>query len=215
MPMLRGAGPLADDFHLMSHDSVSGEPWLTGRVAGLGLAGALLGELAVDHRIDLSGGTVVVVDRRPPRDALTGRMLGMLQSERHPMRDWLAFFGRTAAEDVATRLAHLGVLTRRTSRRPWRDSRWVPIHPNSAALPAATLCTRLIRGEPLGEHNAILAGLTTATGLDQRVFWEVRTVSASARHDVGAAVDGLDPFLRTLISHIEAAVGGVIASHRA
>jgi hypothetical protein len=184
MPVLRGPGPLADDFYLMSHDSLSGEPFLTDRVTGIGLAGALLGELAAQRRIDLSDDTVVVVDRRPPPDALTARMLILLKNERHPVRDWLAFFGRTAVDDVAARLVHLGVLARRPSRIPWRGNRWAPIHPNSAALPAATLCTRLIRGESLNEHHTMLAGLTAATGLDERVFWEVRTVAPDALRDV-------------------------------
>lgn len=215
MPVLRGPGPLADDFYLMCHENLTGEPLLTDRVTGIGLAGALLGELAAHRRIDLAGDTVVVVDRRPPPDPLSGRMLGLLRDERHPVRDWLAFFGRTAVDDVAARLVHLGVLVRRPSRIPWRGNRWAPVHPNSAALPAATLCTRLIRGEPLNEHNTMLAGLSLATGLDERVFWEVRTVTPFARRDLDTAIWALNHCQRALISHTEAAVGGVVASHRA
>ncbi|HEV2636805.1 MAG TPA: GPP34 family phosphoprotein [Actinocrinis sp.] len=215
MPALRGPGLLADDFYLLSHDSVTGEPLLTERVSGLGLAGALLAELAAHHRIDLAGGVVVVIDRSPPPDALARRMLGLVQSEHHLLRDWLEFFARTAVDDVAARLAHLGVLGRRRSRRPWRESRWVPIHANSAALPAATLCTKLIRGEHLGAHDAVLAGLTTATGLDQQVLWEVRTVAPSARHNLDTAVGKLDRCTRTILSQTEAAVGATISSHRA
>lgn len=215
MPVLRGPGLLADDFYLMSHDSMSGEPLLTERVAGLGLAAALLAELAVHRRIDLAGDSVVVIDRSPPPDALTRRMLGVIQAERHAVRDWLAFFGRTAVDDVAARLVHLGHLGRRGSRIPWRTTRWAPLHPNSAALPGATLCTKLIRGEPLGEHDTILAGLTAVTGLDEQLLWEVRTVAPLARRDLETRLFMLDSCLRAILSTTEAAVGTVIASHRA
>lgn len=215
MPMLRGTALLADDFYLMSHDSVSGEPYLTGRVAGLGLAAALLGELALTRKIDLHGDAVVVVDRDPPADALTHRVQEYLLGEQHPMRDWLAFFGQTAVDDVAARLVHLGVLARERSRRPWREGRWVPISGNVAAMPAATLCTRLIRGEPLSEHATMLAGLAMATGLDHRVLWEVRDAAPSALAELDAALASLDRPLRELIGHTEATVGSIIASHRA
>ena len=215
MPSLRGMALLADDFYLMSHDSVSGEPYLTDRVTGIGLAGALLGELALDRKIDLHGEAVVVVDREPPADALTHRVLEYLLSEQHPMRDWLAFFGQSAVDDVAARLVHLGVLARQRSRRPWRDGRWVPISGNVAALPAATLCTRLIRGEPLTEQATVLAGLALATGLDHRVLWEVRDAAPFALTELDTALAELDRPLRELIGHTEAMVGSIIASHRA
>jgi len=214
MPLLRGKSLLADDFYLMSHDSVSGEPYLSARLAGLGLAGALLGELALDRKIDLHDESVVVIDREPAADALTHRVQDYLMREQHPLRDWLAFFGQSAVDEVAARLVHLGVLARERSRRPWREGRWVPVSGNIAAMPAATLCTGLIRGEPLSEHSTMLAGLAMATGLDQRVLWEVRDAAPSAITELETSLASLDRPLRELISHTEATVGSVIAAHR-
>ena len=89
-----GTGRLADDFFLMAHEESTGKPRLAERIAGLGLAAALLGELALADRVELREGTVAVLDSSPREDALSCRVLEFLKQEQHPTRTWLAFFGR-------------------------------------------------------------------------------------------------------------------------
>src|SRR5258708_7241504 len=102
-PGLTGPGLVADDLYLMAHHEVTGKPLLQPRAAGLGLAGALLAELALAGVIGLWQGQVALVDAARPADGLARDVLDVLvrEAEPHPVRDWLAFLGRTAAGGVA------------------------------------------------------------------------------------------------------------------
>lgn len=209
-----GTDRLADEFFLMSHDESTGKPRLAERIAGLGLAGALLGELVVEARIELRQGTVTVLDSSPCDDALAGRVLEFLKQEEHPTRTWLAFFAQSAHDEVGWRLTSAGLLVREGKKRPWQHGRWVPVSPSVAARPTALLCTQLIRGQDLDERSAVLLGLLRATGLDQPVLWEVRHTAPEALRRVGEALSALGPSLAELVTQTEAAVGSAIASHR-
>src|SRR5258708_38836514 len=98
-PGLTGTGLVADDLYLMAHHEVTGKPLLQPRAAGLGLAGALLAELALAGVIGLWQGQVALVDAARPADGLARDVLGVLgrEAEPHPVRGWLAFPGRTPA----------------------------------------------------------------------------------------------------------------------
>lgn len=209
-------GRLADDFFLMAHEESSGKLLLAERIAGLGLAAALLGELALDECIELREGAVAVLDSSPRDDALSGRVLEFLKQEQHPTRTWLAFFGQSAHTEVARRMAADGLLVRESRKRPWQDSRWLPVSPAVAVRPTALLCTQLIRGHGLERRDLVLLGLLRATGLDQPVLWEVRQSSPDALRRAGAQVGSgsLGASLTELIIQTEAAVGSAIATHR-
>ena len=211
-------GRLADEFFVMAHDDESGRTVLPERITGLGLAAALLGELALEERIELRAGLLEVPPGAalPPSaaDALTGRMLQYLVAEQHPVRTWLAFFARTARDDVAGRLAAVGVVARKPRRRPWQPDGWVPTSPDAAALPAARLVTQLMRGRPLSEKQTALIGLLRATGLDEVILWEVRESAPETARRLAEEIAALKPSLTELISQTEAAVGAAIASHR-
>jgi Golgi phosphoprotein 3 (GPP34) len=211
-------GRLADEFFLMAHDDESGRTRLPERITGLGLAAALLGELALDERIELRAGLLDVPPRGAglpaPADDLTARVLQYLVAEQHPVRTWLAFFARTARDDVAGRLAAAGVVARKPRRRPWQPDGWVPTSPNTGTLPAARLVTQLIRGRPLSEQQTVLVGLLLATGLDELILWEVRESAPDTARHLAEEVAALKPSLTELISQTEAAVGAAIASHR-
>jgi hypothetical protein len=212
-PPLRPAGTLADDFYLVAHNEV-GESRLPPRVNGLALAGALLCELALHKSIDVREGWVVVIEPRSLDNPLADRILGQLGQETRPVRDWLAFFAQSAQDNIAGRMVAGGLLTRSPSRLPWRGDRWMPVSRNVAKVPAAVLCTKLIRREPLTADNAVLGGLTLATGLDQHVLWEVRDGTPKALQDLDRAMAALPLPLRELLGQIEAAVGAAIASPR-
>jgi hypothetical protein len=198
----------------MAHEESSGKPRLAERIAGLGLAAALLGELALAERIELREGTVAVLDSGPRDDVLSGRVLEFLKQEQHPTRTWLAFFGQSAHTEVGRRLAADGLLVREARKRPWQDGRWVPVSTAVAVRPTALLCTQLIRGHGLDRRDLVLLGLLRATGLDQPVLWEVRQSSPDALRAAAAQFGSLGASLTELITQTEAAVGSAIATHR-
>lgn len=207
-------GRLADDLFLMAHEHPGGKLRLPERLAGLGLAAALLGELALAARVELRDGTVSVLDSAACEDALSGRVLEFLKQEQHPTRTWLAFFGQSALTEVGGRMVADGLLLREARKRPWQPGRWAPTSPDIAVRPTALLCTQLIRGQELDQRDLVLVGLLRATGLDQPVLWEVRQSAPGAVRRAVRALDSLAASLAELITHTEAAIGGAIATHR-
>jgi hypothetical protein len=211
----------------MAHEESSGKPRLAERIAGLGLAAALLGELALAERIELREGTVAVLDSGPRDDVLSGRVLEFLKQEQHPTRTWLAFFGQSAHTEVGRRLGAApppgggggpappdGLLVREARKRPWQGGRWLPVSTQVAVRPTALLCTQLIRGHHLGPPDLVLLGLLRATGLDQPVLWEVRQSAPDALRWAATLRGSLSASLTELITQTEAAVGSAIATHR-
>lgn len=215
MVLTNGTGRLADDFWLMAHDELTGRARVAQRILGLGVAGALLGELAMSERVGVRDGCVVVLDSRAPGDAVAGVVLGYLAAEgrARPVRDWLVFLGESAAERVGARLSGAGLLVAHPSRVPLRADRLVPADTQSAVMPLVNLCTKAMRGRPVDASGAMLAGLAQATGLDHPGLWEVRNTPRAARF-LSETLAVLSPAsLRELIRHTEAAVAGAITSH--
>ena len=209
---LSGTGRVADDLYLVGHHEISGKPHVQPRALGLGLAGGLLAELMLAGHIGLWRDQIVVARHVASGDELTGHLLGLLASERErrPIRDWLVFLGRTAAGDVAHRLAGAGYLT--VTHRRWRGRRWVPADPDSAFAPILRVTATMDRSQPLTAHNAVLAGLVTACGLEFRLppYTPPRTDRTTKE-----AVAQLHPALRELIGHTQSAVDAALLAHRA
>lgn len=208
---------LADEYWLLAHDETSGQPRLSERITGLGLAGALLGELALLGKIDIGADEALLVDdRRTPDDPLQHALLDQIRRENPlPVRDWLVYVGQDAADRVADRLAHAGLVTRYDSRLPWRGQRWVPADVNTAGAPGALLVSALMRDTELTTRAALLGGLCLATGLDRTALWEVRASFPGQITRLRSALDALPEPLPALLSHTGAAVGHIVASHRA
>jgi hypothetical protein len=213
MARLTGTGRLADDLYLMAHHEVSGKPLLQPRAVGLGLAGALLAELMLSGRIRIGPGRVAVADPTPPEDALAGSVLDLVlgESEQHDLGTWLLFLARTAAADVAQRLARSGYLSRASARRGWRGARWVPVDAECAFVPVARVKSALDPSRALNVHGAALAGLAGACGLGSRL---ALYLPPKADRALGEAVRRLDPGLRELIARTQAAVDSALLSHR-
>lgn len=164
---------LADEFFLVAHDEVSGRSRLGPGVTGLGLAGALLGELLLTGRLDVDHGELTVIDPRPPDDLLARAVLDCVVNTPAvtAVQDWLLYLRRDAYDKVAQRLRRGGHVQVRRVRRFLRSTLvYFPVDPNSAALPAARLATRLRQREPLTTSDIVLTGLLAATGLDRVVF---------------------------------------------
>jgi hypothetical protein len=210
---LGGTGRLADDLYLLAHHEVTGRPHLQPRAAGLGVAGGLLAELMLSGSIGLHAGQVVVAGRCPLEDAAARSVMRLVAGERgqHVAGDWLQFLSRTAADDVAFRLEQSGYLARVASRRPWRAQRWVPVDPESAFAPVLRVKLALDPSQPAAAQNVALAGLAAACGLSRHLA--LYLPDGAYRH-IQQATGCLQPALRELIAHTQAAVDAALLSHR-
>jgi Golgi phosphoprotein 3 (GPP34) len=208
---LSGTGRVADDLYLVAHHEISGRPYVQPRPLGLGLAGGLVAELMLAGHVTLRHGELAGTGRAAPGDGVTGPLLTVLagERERRPVRDWLLFAARTAAGDVARRLADAGYLWRAGGR--WRGRRWVPADPDNAFAPLLRARCVLDSSRPLTVHGALLAGLAGACGLGFRV---AQYAPRRADRSVEQAVAQLQPGLRELIGQTQAAVDSALLAHR-
>lgn len=216
MAGLRRTGHLADDFFLIAHDAPSGRPRLSGRILGLGLAGALLGELALLGVIDIADEEVVLAEGKPPTSLLAEEVLRELEGEqRLPVRDWLNYLGRAAPERVARRLEAEGFVYFKPSRLKVLGAagRWLPTDVTTAGWPAVDVAVKVCNGRAAA-HHLTLFGLIRATGLSHPALWEVR----DRLQDPALLEQTLEPLVQSplleLLAHIEATVGSAVTSQR-
>ncbi|MFF5173079.1 GPP34 family phosphoprotein [Micromonospora sp. NPDC000089] len=201
---------IADEFFLIAHNDSRGKAKLHAGATGLGLAGALLGELVLFGRITVANGLVTIVDRRPPPDALAHTVLDQLVGEpqHQELRTWLSFLAQSSTGSVGERLSRAGVLRRQETRRLLRASvSYVPIDLNAAAWPAIRLRAVLERADPPSVADGALLGLVSATGLHREVLWNA---GPRAQHRLGVLTQSLPPPLKELAAHTEAAVGAAV-----
>jgi hypothetical protein len=213
-PGLAGTGRVGDDLWLLAHNDVTGKPYLQPRPLGLGLAGALLAELALHGALTVAGEQITLTARhRPPRGALAAQVLGLLASEReaHPVRDWLAYLARSAPADVAARLERSGYLAHDRGLLPWRSGRWVPLERDSAFAPVLRARAALDASRPLTVHAGVLTGLAEACGLGFRL---AEYAPAHAIRPLGQVTGCLDPSLADLIAQTRTAVDSAVLTHR-
>ncbi|MGC4807228.1 GOLPH3/VPS74 family protein [Micromonospora sp. DT233] len=200
----------ADEFYLIAHNDSRGRAKLHASATGLGLAAGLLGELVLSGQLTITGGNVMVVDRRPPADALAHTVLDQLvgESQHQAVRTWLSFLGQSATTSVAERLARAGVLRRQETRRLLRTSvSYLPIDLNAVAWPATRLRALLDQPEPPTVPDGLLFGLVCATGLTREVLW---SGGDQAHHRLSVLIPALPLPLKELVAQTEAAVGAAV-----
>jgi hypothetical protein len=213
-PGLEGTGRVADDLFLLAHNDVTGRPYIQPRPLGLGLAGGLLAELALAGALRVSGDQITVTTgRRLGADEAADRVFAALAAERedHPVRDWLAYLARTAARDVAARLAAAGYLAPARRWDRWRGIGWVPVNRDTAFAPMLRARAALDPSRPLTVHAGMLAGLADACGLGYRL---AEYALAGPARSPGQVADCLDPGLAGLIACTQAAVDSAVLTHR-
>ena len=211
MAALSGTGLVADDLYLLAHHDVTGRPFLQPRALGAGLAGALLAELAFAGVVRFRAGEILVTGQRALADGLGRHVLGVLLSEReqHPAADWLVFLARTAEQHVASRLATSGYLVQASSRRPWREDRWVPADPDCAFAPLGRVRAVLDPARRATVADCALAGLATACGLGSRLL---PYGPPGARRCLEDAVRYLPADLRELIAQTQTSADAAVLS---
>jgi hypothetical protein len=211
VPGLGGTGRVADELYLIAHHELTGRAHLAARAVGLGLAGALLAELALADAITIEAGAIALAWPDQAGDQLTAAVAGQIAGEHtHSVADWLAFLARTAPGDVAARLARAGYLAA-GPRRPWRAARWVPVDPDCAFAPVARLNAALNLSRPGDGQVVALAGLAAACGLGPRLYLYLEP---GARARIDALVPVLGPGLGEVITETQAAVDAALLAHR-
>jgi hypothetical protein len=209
---LSGTGLVADDLWLLSHDDVTGRPYIQPRPLGLGLAGALLAEAALAGVVTLGPGPVRAGGYRP-REELAAQLLRQVtgEPELHPVKEWLAYLAQNATADVAGRLAARGYLVRGGWWPPWRSGRWIPVDRDLAFSPVLRVRAALDAARPPTVHEALLAGLADGCGLGFRL---AQYVPARAVRPLHQAVAQLAPELQDLVARTRAAVDSAVLANR-
>jgi hypothetical protein len=209
---------LADEFFLIAWDTAgSGTPLLHPRATSLGLAGALLGELALEQRITIWRAEVRVTDPRPVGDPLGRRVLyEMINAPEHTdIRTWLAYLAKNSIAEVAARLIDVGLLRRTESRLLWRKNvRYLSTNYVKGAWPAVRVEKMLVNGDRLTPADMALAALVESTGLLDTILLDRRD-RAVARRYLATFMATIPPPLRDLTGHVRAAVGDAVLSYRA
>ncbi|MFG3441368.1 GPP34 family phosphoprotein [Nonomuraea sp. NPDC047897] len=208
---------LADDFFLVAWDTTgSGKPRLHPSALALGLAGALIAELLMEHRVVLRGVRLQVADPRPVREYLADAILtDIANAPQHTdVRTWLAYLARRAVADVTARMARSGLLDRETPRiRRRRPSRYFATDFGRAVWPSTRLRLSLARGRPLTDHDMVLAALLDACGMTDTVV-EDPAHRQAARRRLAEVLTALPRPAGDLTRQVRAAVGDAVLTYR-
>jgi hypothetical protein len=213
----RRVSRLADDFYLICFQEQTGRAVVTDAVAGLGLAGGLLGELVLGGHLLVHDGLLYPAAGVPaPNDLALWEVLQAVAGQRQPQKvgAWLRFLATDAVTDVRRRMCAAGLLTRVRTHRfgvTGRD-RYLPIDSNAAVWPAIRLAGQLCAGEQMPLQDAVLAGLVAATGLLKQVLWDAEHAPGFAHADQLRHL--LPTPLAAIVAHTEAAVGQHVLTRR-
>lgn len=207
--------PLADELFLVGHDQYSGKAQVSDGALDTGLAGAVLGELALAGRIYVGDDTLVDVrDQRPYGERVSDAALAEIlkQREAHPVRAWVEYLRDHARTMVAPRLVRAGLIERVQTRSMFKQVvRYKATNPLKAASAEARLRYMLDHPTHLDEQTAVLGGLVVATGLD---YLLAGSSSRQTREGLARMQQLLRPDLQALILGVESAVAQLALSAR-
>lgn len=195
--------PLADEVFLVSHDEYTGKPRLSAPVLGTLLAGAVLGELALAHRVTVGEGrTVRVLDQGRHGERVTDAAMAEILKEQteHTVRIWLQALREHAVTMVALRLSHAGLIAGDVTRSARKAPRYQPTDPLKAGGPAARLRYLVDNPHAVEEQGAVLGALVMLAGLESVVLG---SSPRQVRESLTQMVARLRPDLRSLVASVE------------
>ncbi|MGC4894369.1 GOLPH3/VPS74 family protein [Micromonospora sp. DT31] len=202
---------LTDELVLLAYDD-DGTTRLGSPHLGYGLAGAVLLELALAGRVEVSDRKLVVTDPAPTGvplldEALTGVGAGR---PRKPA-DWIGKLARGLPDRVLDGLVDAGVLRRESDRVLLVFPRTRYPSPTGAEPAVETaarerMAAALTGNGPVDERTAALLTLTCAVGLDRKIFRELPKERVKARMDEIAAGDWASGAVKKAIDEMQAAL---------
>lgn len=213
---------LADDLWLAAHDTPNGKSQLADRPLGIGLGGAILGELLFTGNIIVDSGNVLVRFAQAPDDPALAPAVRQLEDEdrrrrQRPaagqqgemkLREWIQYLAvdNRGQELVTHRLSLAGVIRReqRKSLFGGVTTRFTPVDSIISGAPVSRINVELGRRIALDQVRLTLAGLFLATGLHEQVF---ATQTPDDRTELGRQLRTLHPMLRELLRATEQVVG--------
>jgi hypothetical protein len=207
--------PLADELFLVGHDPYTGKTRVSDGALDTGLAGAVLGELALADRIYVDDDTVVQVrDQRPHGERVSDAALAEIlkQNDLHPVRAWVEYLRDHARTMVAPRLVHTGLIERVQTRSMLKQIvRYPATDPLRAAGPEARLRYMLDHPGNIDVQTGVLAGFVVGVGLD---FVLGGASAREVRDGLTRMLRIVRPDLRSLIVGVESAVAAIALSAR-
>ncbi|HEX3593077.1 MAG TPA: GPP34 family phosphoprotein [Pseudonocardiaceae bacterium] len=208
---------LADEFFLVAHRDYDGRPRLSSSALALGLAGALLVELALHRKLRINTQQlelVVANPDTPPPDAIAHAVMDQLAAEPEirKISTWLQFLSQTAHQRVAERLVRTGLVQPQTSGPPWRRTVvYPPLDANEAILPAVRIRSLANSRQRLELSDALLTGLAGATGLDGFLLQDL---DSDGRQFLRELLGRLPGPLMCLLAETKAEVGAAVLARR-
>jgi Golgi phosphoprotein 3 (GPP34) len=209
---------LADLLLLIAYDD-DGTRIGNSQAVDLGLGGAVLAELAIAGRIEVSHRRIRVVDTAPTGDPLLDGALAGIAAERRPRKpaDLVGTLSRGLRATVLHRLVDQGILRREEGRVLWvfprtRYPSATGLEPVAETDARGRLVLAVDGGGPVEPRVAALCGLVKAVGLEGAVFPDRPRREIRRRLDAVAESDWASAAVRRAISEVDAAVVASIAA---
>lgn len=222
--LIRHRQYLADNLWLTSHEERDGRLRTSSLAVGLGLSGALLGELLLagrigctpDGRLQLTEHSRTATGDNPLADFVLRDIVKEMSKERHDrvdhVSDWLTSLSTRAEGWVARRLRDQDVVEQVEIRKLFRtETRYTVIHLGDGDAPTSNLRGRLERRDPLQERHIAFAGFAIAMNLDSVVL---RDTSQNAKRYLSDLMRRTRQPLRSLIAETDAAINSTVLTHR-
>jgi hypothetical protein len=209
---------LGDELFLMSHERRRGRPMM-GKYLGLGLTGAVLGELVLAGHVDVTPQRVTVITRpRPPRDSgdadpVVSYVIKTLADQTTPLTsaEWVTALARETCRRVGQRLAEAGVVTR---ERRWRQLWYPRTSTGWETSPEVRVGRYVLDGStPPDVHTALLIALIHILGLHSCLALDLSNRQLQDRMEPVRHL--LPPAMQAIVGAVDKAIWGrVTVPHR-
>lgn len=165
---------IAEELLLLAHAEDDGRPLIGGTQLDPALAGAILAELAINERIELSAKKVSVRDATPLGAAELDASLARMAEERRERKPawWVQkLYSAKLRNRLLTGLADAGVLSERPGRvlGVFPTARWPEVDGSVEAEVRSRVAAALAGQDP-DPRTAVLIALMRAAKLDRKAF---------------------------------------------
>ncbi|GAA3392027.1 GOLPH3/VPS74 family protein [Cryptosporangium minutisporangium] len=202
--------PLPDELLLLGYDDAAGKPLISATTLDLGLAGAVLVELALAGRIEVDDKKVRVIDSTPVDDPIVEAALDRIRAATKP-RDpwsWLTTLSKGLREKVLDRLVETGVVEREESKvlGLFRVVRYPALNPAPETAAHGRLDAAVRHDDLSGRHTVALASLVRAVDLGPKLFPDLPAKEVKARLDEIAEGEWAGQAVKDAIAAIQTAL---------